>query len=86
MLVPLECRRHRSLGQKPGQTLSSRSLGVRLTLRIQVYKQYLPWGLQYVNKTYFGLFGSPGQEPGAPKNPKVGPTVDGINRSKSSMT
>ena len=27
-------------------------------LWIQVYKQYLLWGLKYVNGTYVGLFGS----------------------------
>ena len=36
-----------------------RRLGTRdRTLEIQVYKEYLLWGLKYVNNAYFGLFGS----------------------------
>ena len=32
----------------------------RLSLGIQVRKQYPLWGLKYINSSYFGLFGSPG--------------------------
>ena len=30
-----------------------------LTLVVQVCKLYVPWGVKYVDVTYFGLFGSP---------------------------
>ena len=36
--------------------------GSTISLRLQVHKQYLLWGLRYVNMTYFWLFGAPGYE------------------------
>ena len=35
-------------------------LGNILSLALQVYTQYLLWGLKSINSTYFGLFGAPG--------------------------
>ena len=31
-----------------------------LGLRQFASKQYLPWGLKYINRSYFDLFGAPG--------------------------
>ena len=31
-----------------------------LSLGLQVCKEYLPWGLKYINVTHFGLFGATG--------------------------
>ena len=35
-------------------------LGFLTHLGLQVCKQYLLWGLKYINMTYFGLFGAQG--------------------------
>ena len=36
------------------------AISTNATLGIQVSKQYLLWGLMYVNNTYFGQFGTQG--------------------------
>ena len=33
---------------------------ITVSLRLQVCKQYLLWGLKYINMTYFGLLRAPG--------------------------
>ena len=42
------------------QLINEAQQAIILTPGLQVYTQYLLWGLKYINMTYFGLFGGPG--------------------------